>query len=152
MPDDAPPARYLHEKKGSGLRLQAFVIPRDPEGRIAVQRIEQFPDAWLLPGEMLQEGEDPADAAERIAGMYFSSPVEGIELADVVSYPPEPPENEKWYLIFLFEGQVPADPDTPEDTLELAFHEPGEPPAPLGFDHATIWEAVTGRRPGIDVS
>lgn len=152
MSDDAPPARYLHEKTGTGLRLQAFVVPRDEEGRIPVQRIEDFPDAWLLPGEMMGEGEAPREAADRVAGMYFSGPVEDVELADVLSFPPDPPDHEKWYLIFVFEGRISSDVDVPEDTLELDLREPDDPPSPLGFDHATIWAAVTGHEPGISVS
>lgn len=147
-----PPARYSHDKTGSGLRLQAFLILRDESDRISVQRIEDFPDSWLLPGEMLQEGEDPRDAADRIAGMYFDTPVEGIELDDIVNFPPDPPDLDRWYMIFVFEADTPDDLDFPDDTLEHRFADPDDPPTPLGFDHATIWEEVTGHSVGIDVT
>jgi ADP-ribose pyrophosphatase YjhB (NUDIX family) len=149
---EAPPARYSHDKTGTGLRMQAFLILRDERGRIPVQRIEDFPDSWLLPGEMVQEGEDPRDAADRIAGMYFESEVEGIEFADLLNFPPDPPHHEKWYMIFVFEAEAPDDLAFPDDTLEHRFTDPDDPPVPLGFDHATVWEEVTGHHPGIDVS
>lgn len=152
MSDEPPPARYLHEKAGTGLRLQCFLFLRDESDRIAVSRIEDFPDSWLLPGEMIREGEHPDDAARRVAGLHFASPVEGATLEDVLSYPPDPPDNDRWYLIFVYEARAPDDLEVPDDTLELAWADPDDPPTPLGFDHATVWEEVTGHSPGIDVT
>lgn len=133
-------ARFVHESEDVKLRLQVFLLARDASGRVATVRVEEWPDAWLLPGENLLLGEDPADGAARVAAGYFDSPVGEPRLLSVESFPPE--DDGRWYLVFVYEADAPADLQGTPDTLELRFSEPGDPPGPFGFDHATMWERV----------
>ncbi len=142
-------ARFVHDGTGQGLRLQCFVLPRDAEGRLASLRIEGYEDAWLLPGEMMLLNESPMEAAERVAETYFTTPLEDLSLRSVESWPPEDPDDGKWYLVFVFDALAPEGLEGTPDTLELDYFAPDDPPTPLGFDHASIWQRVTGVRAGL---
>ncbi len=137
-----PTAKFTHES-GVGLRLQAFLAVRDERRRIACARLETDPAAWVLPGESMWLNEAPDDAAARVARTWFATPVEGLRLAAVESWPATGPGDDRWYLVFVYEARpVGALAGTP-DTLEIAFAEPGKAPGPWGFSHGDVWSRLS---------
>lgn len=131
------PARFHHENGGQ-LRLQAFVIVRDASRRIATLRLAEY-EGWMLPGETLLFNEDPHDAAARILKTWFATPPAAPKLVDVLSYPATGADDDRWYLLFVFEAQAtPALGGTP-DTQEIRFVEPGHAPGPWSLSHADVF-------------
>src|SRR5260221_12054954 len=92
-------ARFAHEN-GTQLRLQCFVIPRDAQGRILAIRIQGY-EGWCLPGESMLLNESPDEAARRVAKSWFETPL-GMQLDRILSFPATGPEDDRWYLIFVY--------------------------------------------------
>jgi hypothetical protein len=130
-------ARFRHETAPVFLRLQAFVIPRDAQRRVAVLRLEDDPTLWRLSGEQIHLNESPADAASRVASLWYSTPL-APHLVDVQSYPPAGGDDDRWYLVFIYETKAPPDLKGTPDTHELRFVNVGEAPGPMFGDHASV--------------
>lgn len=131
------PAKFTHEN-GGHLRLQAFVIVRDHERRIGTFRIEGY-EGWALPGETLQFNEDPNAAAERILRTWFTTPPGAPKLVDVLSYPATGKDDDRWYLLFVYEAEAtPGMKGTP-DTLDVQFVPAGKAPGEWAMSHADVF-------------
>lgn len=135
-------AKFPHES-GVSLRLQCFVLPRDGEGRIAVQRIQGI-DGWCLSGEMLLINEAPDAAAQRVVRSWYASPME-TRLARVLNFPAMGNGDTKWYVVFVYEAQAPADLKRTPDCEALEFRALDDPPAPWGLSHEDIWRGLGGK-------
>ncbi|HVL47252.1 MAG TPA: hypothetical protein VM889_01705 [Candidatus Thermoplasmatota archaeon] len=131
-------AKFRHEN-GTHLRLQAFLAVRDGERRVATMRLEASPDAWSLPGENIRLNEAPLDAAKRVAKSWFETPLGEPKLVDVQSYPATGPEDDRWYLILVYEVNAPKDLKGTPDTLELVFTPVGKAPGEFYGDHASVF-------------
>lgn len=134
-------AKFVHELGGVKLRMQCFLTVRDDKDRIACMRIQNF-DGWVLPGENMRVNESPDQAAVRVARMWFKSPL-GMQLDRVLSFPATGGEDDRWYLVFIYHADAPADLVPTEDTEELMFHPPNAPPEQWAMSHGDIWAALT---------
>lgn len=131
-------ARFTHEN-GTQLRMQCFVIVRDGEGRVATLRVQGI-DGWCLPGESMLVNESPDQAAVRTARTWFVSPL-GLQLDRILSFPATGPEDDRWYLIFVYHADAPADLQGTSDTLEMAFR--GKDDAPqFAMSHRDVWQQL----------
>ncbi|HWG90002.1 MAG TPA: NUDIX domain-containing protein [Candidatus Thermoplasmatota archaeon] len=141
----APVQAKFNHPNGTSLRLQAFVVVRAADGRVAAVRTQDNPDVWFLPGETLLLNEDPAEAAKRVLRSWFTTPLDAPELVDVFSYPATGGEDNRWYLLFMYQLQLSPGAllEATPDTLELQFITPGEnAPGPWGADHKSVWEMI----------
>lgn len=136
------PARFAHETEPVKLRLQAFLTVRDAQRRVAAVRLEDEPDLWRLMGEQIQLNEDPHDAARRVAKSWFATPL-SPKLVDVQSYPANGPDDDRWYLIFVFEAAAPANLQGTPDTLELKWLSRGETPGKWYSDHSSVFARLS---------
>lgn len=141
LPMATPPsqpvqARFAHEN-GTQLRLQCFVIVRDAQDRIGAMRIQGY-DGWCLPGESMLVNESPDDAARRVAKMWFETPI-GMQLDRILSFPATGPEDDRWYLIFVYHADAPQGLKGTSDTLELKFFPHGAPPPQFAMAHSDVW-------------
>lgn len=134
-------ARFNHEN-GTGLRLQCFLIVRDEKRRVACLRLADNPQAWNLPGESMRLNEDPRDAAQRVASTWFETPL-APRLADVYSYPATGPDDDRWYLLFVYEADAPVNLKGTPDTLEVKFVAPKEAPGPFAHDHVSVFAKIS---------
>lgn len=132
-------AKFAHDN-GTGLRLQCFLTIRDAEGRVATLRVQGI-DGWCIPGETLLLNESPDQAAVRTARTWFQTPL-GLQLDRVLSFPATGPEDDKWYLIFVYHADAPADLKGTPDTEEIRFVSPAEAPGPFAMAHADVWNAL----------
>lgn len=149
----APPqARFVHEN-GTQLRMQCFVAVRDSEGRVATLRIQGY-DGWCLPGESMLLNESPDQAAVRVARSWFQTPL-GLQLDRIISFPATGPEDDRWYLLFVYHADAPAgrvlsaagaaDPNAPPglagtaDTLDIVFRGKDDAPEAWAMSHADVW-------------
>lgn len=134
-------AKFVHESAPVKLRMQAFLAIRDGQRRIATVRLEDHPEAWRLPGENIVLNEDPADAARRVAKSWFATPL-SPKLVDVLSYPATGGEDDRWYLIFLYEAQAPTELKGTPDTVETRFVERGRAPGAWIADHGSVFDRI----------
>lgn len=130
-------AKFVHEEGGTKLRLQCFLAVRDAEDRVATMRLQGI-DGWCLPGENMVVNESPDEAAVRVARMWFDSPL-GLMLDRVLSMPATGPEDDRWYLIFVYHADAPADLKATTDTLEVRFRGKDDPPQDWAMSHGDIW-------------
>lgn len=128
--------QHFYNREGLLLRLQAFVIVRNKDRRVACLRIEGY-DGWMLPGETVLPNESPHDAAARIGKTWFVSPAK-TRLVDVQSYPDT--DDGRWYMLFIYEADEPAGglKGTP-DTREIAWAPVGKAPGTFAMDHADVF-------------
>jgi hypothetical protein len=144
LPMASPPAqpvqaRFAHEN-GTQLRLQCFVAVRDAQGKVATLKVQGI-DGWCLPGESMFVNESPDQAAVRVARMWFESPL-GLQLERVLSYPATGPEDDRWYLIFIYHADAPAGLRATSDTLALEFHGKDDAPRPFAMSHEDVWDQL----------
>ncbi|HET6405327.1 MAG TPA: hypothetical protein VFH78_11830 [Candidatus Thermoplasmatota archaeon] len=132
-------ARFTHEN-GTQLRLQCFVVVRDAQERVATVRVQGI-DGWCLPGESMYVNESPDQAAVRVARMWFTSPL-GLQLDRILSFPAGGPGDDRWYLLFVYHADAPADLQGTSDTLELAFRGKNDAPEQWAMSHRDVWEAL----------
>lgn len=138
----AIPAKFRHESEPVQLRLQCFLLLRDEQRKVACLRLENAPDLWNLPGETLRLNEDPHDAARRVAKTWFESAIPDPRLVDVFSYPPTGGDDDRWYLLFVYEAPAPKGLKGTPDTVALSFAAPGSPPGPFAMSHSEVFERV----------
>ncbi|MHB8586066.1 MAG: NUDIX hydrolase [Thermoplasmatota archaeon] len=130
-------ARFRHESAPVNLRMQTFVIVRDAARKVALLRLEDQPELWRLPGESMLLNESPAEAAARVASLWFSTPL-APHLVDVQSYPSGGGEHDHWYLLFIYEARAPQNLRGTPDTKEISFVAPGKAPGPMFGDHESV--------------
>lgn len=138
---NAPPAqaRFVHEN-GTQLRMQCFVAIRDAQGRIASVRVQGI-DGWCVPGESMLLNESPDQAAVRVARTWFVSPL-GLQLDRIVSFPATGPADDRWYLLFVYHADAPAELKGTPDTLEIQFHDAKSAPGPWAMSHQEVWNEL----------
>jgi ADP-ribose pyrophosphatase YjhB (NUDIX family) len=168
--EHGPPAGFRRVPEG-GLCVSAFLfVERD--GRLLLGKYAEDPrwealtglDAsrvrlhgkgWTLPASHLKYGEDPRDAAARIArevlgveAMTFSEPFVGSECA---AWDRPSGSGLHYDLWFLFEGKLPRGVDVarPPWFAELAWKDPSTlPEAAWARGHADVlarWRALRSR-------
>lgn len=140
QPSAAPAqARFTHEN-GTQLRMQCFVVVRDEKQRVATVRIEGI-DGWCLQGESMLLNESPDQAAVRTARSWFESPL-GLQLDRVLSFPATGPEDDRWYLLFIYHADAPKDLKGTPDTKELVFRGKDDAPPQWAMSHKDVWEQL----------
>jgi ADP-ribose pyrophosphatase YjhB (NUDIX family) len=130
-------ARFKHEN-GTQLRLQCFLAVRDADGRVLTLRVQGI-DGWALPAESMLLNESPDEAARRVAQTWFASPIPTIQLDRIVSFPATGPEDDRWYMIFVYHADAPADLKGTPDTEETRFRSPREAPETWAMSHGDVW-------------
>jgi ADP-ribose pyrophosphatase YjhB (NUDIX family) len=138
-PSQPVQARFAHEN-GTQLRLQCFVTVRDAQQRIAALRIQGY-DGWCLPGESMLVNESPDDAARRVARTWFETPI-GMQLDRVLSFPATGADDDRWYLLFVYQADAPADLKGTSDTIEIKFFPHAQPPPQFAMAHKDVWEQL----------
>lgn len=147
-PNDALPMRHpphaTHwtNPQGKALRMQVFVIVRDPDGRICCVREKADNTVWKLPGETLFPDQHPNARAADVSKLWFGKDLEP-RVKDVVSW--DSSDDGKWYIVFVYEATVDSldDLDMPEDTEEYIFTEPGKAPGPWGMSHGDLFAELS---------
>lgn len=137
---DELPAKFVHPEGKVEFRLQCFLLVRDAQERVCLARIEGY-DGWCIPGESMKVNESPDQAAVRVARSWFQTPL-GVWLERVLSFPATGPEDNRWYLVFVYAADAPADLKGTADTQEMAFFPPGQAPGPFAMSHADVWDAL----------
>lgn len=111
-------------------------IVHDQAGRILLQRRTDFePDAWSLPGGMLEMGETLTDCVRREVREETGYDTQVTRLVGLQSSPkwdvhyPNGDETQQWSAVF--DCQVVGDPGVPDrrETTDLAWFEPDSLPA-----------------------
>lgn len=135
------PAKFAHKEADVEFRLQCFLTVKDAQGRVALARVQGI-EGWCMPAETMRVNEAPEQAAVRVARSWFQTPV-GLWLDRVLSFPATGPEDNRWYVIFVFAADAPADLQGTPDTEEIRFVAPGEaPPGPFAMSHRDVWSAL----------
>jgi ADP-ribose pyrophosphatase YjhB (NUDIX family) len=120
--------------------MQCFVAIRDAQGRIATVRVQGI-DGWCVPGEGMNLNESPDQAAIRVARSWFVSPL-GLQLERVLSFPATGPGDDRWYLLFVYGADAPADLKGTPDTLEIQFREAKDTPSQWAMSHQDVWNEL----------
>ena len=139
-PYDQLPAKFAHKEADVEFRLQCFLTVKDAQGRVLLMRIQGV-DGWCLPAETMRVNEAPEQAAVRVARSWLSTPV-GMWLDRVLSFPATGPEDNRWYVIFVFAADAPSDLKATPDTEEMGFFALDAPPAPFAMAHRDVWTAL----------
>lgn len=139
-PFDELPAKFVHLEGKVELRLQCFLLARDAQERVCLARIEGF-EGWCVPGEAMRVNESPDQAAVRVARGWFETPMQ-VWLERVLSFPATGPEDNRWYVVFVYAADAPKDLKGTADTLEMGFFPLGQPPGPFAMAHGDVWAAL----------
>lgn len=97
--------------------------PRWPELDSVPRDLSALADRWVLPAAHLRLGEDPGDAARRIAADQLEAGLEEATLSAVLSYAAPQTGREQdlhWDLCFAFAAKIALD-GTPPWFAELAW-------------------------------
>lgn len=132
-------ARFTHEN-GTQLRMQCFVTVRDAQGRVATLKVDGI-DGWCIPGESMLLNESPDQAAVRVARTWFTTPL-GLQLERILSFPAMGAGDDRWYLLFVYHADAPADLKGTPDTKEIRFSDRSDPPAPFAMSHKDVWDEI----------
>lgn len=137
------PAKFVSEDGTTKLRLQCFLVVRDAEDRIATLRVQGI-NGWCIPGETMLMNESPDQAAKRVARTWFESPI-GMQLERILSYPATGGEDDRWYLLFVYHGDIPEGglKGTP-DTEAIEFRSLAGPAPQFAMSHRDVWDALKG--------
>ena len=130
------PAKFAHEN-GTQLRLQCFVAVRDAQGRVATLKVDGI-EGWCLPGESMRLNESPDEAAVRTARAWFKTPL-GMQLDRVLSFPATGPEDDRWYILFVYHADAPAQLEGTPDTREMVFRAKEGVPDKWAMSHHEVW-------------
>lgn len=141
---DEPHPTHFWNTDGLQLRLQCFVIVRDEDDRVALVREKERPNVLNLPGETVIPNSNLDEMAGRVSELWFVDRLD-TEVSQVLSWPAEDP-NGKWYIVFLYEADKPADGlKMPDDTEEFVWvSTKGDPPGDLAMNHVDVWEQLAG--------
>lgn len=137
MPEQA---KFQHAA-GTQFRLQAFLLIRDSQRRILTVQTTDWPGKWAIPGESLLMNEDPADAAARVARLWFETPLKP-RFHGFFNYPATGAFDDRWYLLFIFEAEAPANLKGTPDTVEMKWVKPGESPGTFAMSHKDVWDRI----------
>lgn len=137
---DALPAKFAHKESDVELRMQCFLTVKDAQGRVALVRVQDI-DGWCIPAETMRVNESPEQAAVRVARTWFTTPV-GMWLDRVLSFPATGPQDNRWYVVFVFAADAPADLKGTPDTEEIRFCALDAPPGPFAMSHRDVWTAL----------
>ena len=132
-------ARFTHEN-GTQLRMQCFVTIRDTKSRVATLKIDGY-DGYCIPGESMLLNESPDQAAVRVARSWFTTPL-GLQLDRILSFPATGPGDDRWYLLFLYHADAPADLAGTSDTKEIRWSSADDPPPAFAMSHKDVWDAI----------
>lgn len=133
-------AKFVHLEGKVEFRLQCFLTVRDAQDRVCLARIQGY-EGWCLPGEVVKVNESPDQAAVRVARSWFETPMQ-VWLERVLSFPATGPEDNRWYLIFVYAADAPEGLKGTPDTIEMAFHPAGSAPGPFAMAHGDVWNAL----------
>lgn len=132
-------ARFVHEN-GTKLRLQCFLTVRDDNGSVALVRVQGI-DGWCIPGESLVLNESPDEAAARVARTWFVTPLKP-RLDRILSYPATGPDDDRWYLLFVYRADAPRDLQGTPDTEQILYQPLHVPPGQWAMSHGDVWAGL----------
>jgi ADP-ribose pyrophosphatase YjhB (NUDIX family) len=135
------PAKFSLHDAPAELRLQCFMLIRDEQDRVAMAKLQDV-DGWAFPAETMRFNESPDQAIARVARSWFEVPPSEVWLERVLSFPALGPEDNRWYVIFVYGAKAPADLKPTPDTEKLAYHAMDKPPAAFAFSHVDVWRAL----------
>lgn len=135
------PAKFTLQESTGELRMQCFLIIRDEQDRIALAKLQDY-DGWTMPAETMKFNESPDEAVARVARSWFEIPPSEVWLERVLSFPATGPEDNRWYVIFVYGAKAPADLKATPDTEKIVFAAPTSPPGPFAMSHADVWRAL----------
>ena len=120
------------------------------DGQILWIRRKNAPHGWALPGGFVDAGESVEQAALREAREETGLDVELDELLYVYSRPGRDPRQHN--LSVVFTAHAEGQPAAGDDAARAVLFKPDNPPSPIAFDHAEIFDdyltfKATGRRP-----
>lgn len=146
----APRRGYAHVPPG-GMCLSAFLFVERGDGRILLgrydpahsdeweamtgvdpERLARHAAGWTLPASHLRHGEDPREAARRIAREVLRADVRDVGEPRVTTFAyelPRLPGQQHHDVAFLFRVRHDAGVATPPWYAELAWHDPRALPA-----------------------
>ncbi len=135
-------AKFQHET-GISMRMQVFLLVRDQQQRIATQRIQGY-DGWCLSGESLLLNEAPDAAAMRVAKGWYGSPLTP-RLERVLSFPATGGDDDRWYLVFIYTADAPAQLAATSDCEAIEFHALHDARGEWAMSHGDVWQAIGGK-------
>ena len=115
--------------------LAADVIAEVGDRVVLIER-KHFPLGWAIPGGFVEFGETVEQAAVRELFEETSLEVELRVLLGVYSRPDRDPRGQTVTVVYA--GRARGTPHARDDAIGVGLFIPGEPPAPLAFDHAEI--------------
>jgi ADP-ribose pyrophosphatase YjhB (NUDIX family) len=133
-PDGTQPEEVMH--------ISSFVLVKKGPQILLLRRVKPERSAgWCLPGAVINYGEDPAQAALRIAREQLGTSPSVLRLVDVQSY-----GDKHWDLCFIFQVEISAVGKLREDFTESAHFEAGRWPPELREGHREVLDMLASRR------
>ncbi|MEA3200291.1 MAG: hypothetical protein QOE90_1719 [Thermoplasmata archaeon] len=136
------PAKFTVHDAHAELRLQCFLTIRDEQDRVLLAKLAEN-EGWAFPAETMRYNEAPDEAVARVARSWFQKGPEEVWLERVLSFPATGPEDNRWYMIFVYGAKPPADLTPTPDTEKVAYFPLKDVPKEgLAYSHRDVWQAL----------
>jgi 8-oxo-dGTP diphosphatase len=139
---DCPPGKGERDLPRNPIPTVDIII--EYEGGIVLVERKNPPHGWALPGGFIDYGESAEHAAAREAREETGLSLEDLRQFHVYSEPGRDCRFHTMTTVFLARGV--GELSAADDARSAGVFAPGEPPAPLAFDHATIIADYVSRK------
>jgi ADP-ribose pyrophosphatase YjhB (NUDIX family) len=125
------------------LHISSFVFVRKGAQILLARRVkpERWAGKWVIPGALINYGEDPGAAALRIVREQLGATATALKLLDVQSY-----GDKHWDMCFLFHADIPGTVKLSGDFDKADYFDLANLPAELRDDHKEVLAMAKSRK------
>jgi len=125
------------------MHISSFVLVRKGAQLLLARRVkpERWAGKWVIPGSIINYGEDPGAAAIRIVREQLGATATVLKLLDVQSY-----GEKHWDMCFLFHADVTSVGKLGGDFDKADYFDLAKLPPELREDHREVLEMAKSRK------
>jgi ADP-ribose pyrophosphatase YjhB (NUDIX family) len=135
QPDGTQPEEVMH--------ISSFVFVKKGAQLLLARRVkpERWAGKWVIPGALVNYGEDPGAAALRIVREQLGATATALKLLDVQSY-----GDKHWDMCFLFHAETPGVEKLSGDFDKADYFDPANLPPEIREDHKEVIAMARSRK------
>jgi ADP-ribose pyrophosphatase YjhB (NUDIX family) len=135
QPDGTQPEEVMH--------ISSFVLVRKGAQVLLAKRVkpERWAGKWVIPGALINYGEDPGAAALRIIREQLGATATVLKLLDVQSY-----GDKHWDMCFIFNADIPGAMKLSGDFDKAEYFDLAKLPPELREDHKEVLTMAKARK------
>lgn len=135
QPDGTQPEDVMH--------ISSFVLARRGAQILLARRVkpERWAGKWVIPGAIINYGEDPGAAALRVVREQVGAAATVLKLLDVQSY-----GSRHWDMCFVFQADIPGVGKLGGDFDKADYFDLDKLPLELREDHKEVLDMAKSRK------